>query len=168
MNISATRILRQISQRLTRTIAKQCTDTINHDIKINRIRHACKAAHPKHLSAPQLCIASTIPQNTGEPPITTRDMTILEQIQVTKVTYGHQMAPPPSKPLFYGTLVHDAAGPAGIDLHPDRHFTEAHLPVYHPLHSMFDEHTNKRIIEAHRRLKHLFQPRPQHAALIWP
>ena len=78
------------------------------------------------------------------------------------------MAPPPGKPLFYGTLVHDAAGPAGVTLHPQRHFTEAHLAEYHPLHSMFDEHTKTRIIKVHRRLKHLFQPRPQHAVLIWP
>ena len=78
------------------------------------------------------------------------------------------MAPPPGKPLFYGTLVHDAAGPVGVTLYPQRHFTEAHLPEYHPLHSMFDEQAKTRIIKAHRRLKHLFQPRPHHAALTWP
>ena len=95
-------------------------------------------------------------------------MTIPQQIQTTKDTHGRQIAPPSGKPLFYGTLTHDTAGPVGVTLHPDRHFTKAHLPEYHLLHSIFDEHTKTRIIEAHRRLKHLFQPRPQHSVLIWP
>ena len=77
------------------------------------------------------------------------------------------MAPPLDKSLLYGTLVYDFAGPTGVILHPDRPFTKVHLSEYHPLHSMFDEHTKTRIIEAHRRLKHLFQPRPQHSVLIW-
>ena len=55
-------------------------------------------------------------------------MTTPKQIQATKDTYGRQMAPPPGKILFYGALVNDAAGPAGVTLHPDRHFTAAHLP----------------------------------------
>ena len=167
MNLSAARMLRQIAQRLIRAIAKHHTDTINHDININRIRHACQSACPKHLFAPQLCIASTIPQNPGELSITTRVMTIPQQIQATKDTHGRQMAPPPNKPLLYGTLVYDFAGPTGVILQPDRHFTKVHLPEYHPLRSMFDEHTKTRIIEAHRRLKHLFQPRPQYSVLIW-
>ena len=82
-------------------------------------------------------------------------MTIPQQIQATKDTHGRQMAPPPNKPFSYGTLVYDFAGPTGVILQPDRHFTKVNLPEYHPLRSMFDEHTKTRIIEAHRRLKHL-------------
>ena len=95
-------------------------------------------------------------------------MTIPQQIQTTKDTHGRQMAPPPGKPLFYGTLVHDAAGPSGVTMHHDRHFTATYLLEYHTLISMFDEHTKTRIIEAHRRLKYLFQPRPHHSVLQWP
>ena len=70
------------------------------------------------------------------------------------------MAPLPGKALFYGTLSHDAAGPAGVNMHPHRHFTEAHLAEYHPLSPMFDNHTKQRVIQAHHNLKHLFQPVP--------
>ena len=104
-------------------------------------------------------------QNPGEPSLITRAMIIPQQIQSTKDTYGRQMAPLPGKPLLYGTLVHDAAGPVGVTLHLDHHFTAAHLQKYNPLHSMFDEHTKTRIIEVHRRLKHLFHQRPHHSTL---
>ena len=120
------------------------------------------------LSAPQLCIAATHPQNPGKDPLTVQAMTIPHQIQATRDTYAHQRAPPPGKPLFYGTLYHDAAGPAGVTMHPYRHFTEQHLPEYHPLYDMFDEHTKQRVIQAHRRLKYMFQPVPTHSALYWP
>ena len=95
-------------------------------------------------------------------------MTTPQQIQATKDTYGHQIAPPPGDSPFYGTLVHDAAGPTGVTMHQQRHFTEAHLLAYHPLHSMFDTHTKQRVIAAHHNLRHLFQPTPTHSALRWP
>ena len=77
------------------------------------------------------------------------------------------MASPPGKALFYSTISHDAAGPAGVTMHAHRHFTEAHLAEYHPLSSMFDNHTKKRVIQAHHRLKYLSQPVPTHSALRW-
>ena len=120
------------------------------------------------MAAPQLCIAATHPRNPGQNPVTIQAMTIPDQIQATRDTYGRQMVPPPGKALFYGTLSHDAAGPAGVTMHPQRHFTEAHLAEYHPLHTMFDSHTKHRVIQAHRNLKYLFQPVPHHPALYWP
>ena len=75
------------------------------------------------------------------------------------------MAPPPGKPLFYGTLYHDAAGPAGVIMIPHRHFIEKNLPEYHPLSDMFEEHNKQRAIQAHRQLKYLFQPVPTRSAL---
>ena len=101
------------------------------------------------LSASQLCIAATHPHNPGEDPLTVQAMTNPEQIQATRDTYGRQMSPPPGKPLIYGTFYHDAAGPAGVNMHPHRHFTEAHLPEYHPLSDMFDAHTKQRVIQTH-------------------
>ena len=76
------------------------------------------------LSAPQLCIAATHPQNPGEDPLTVQAMTIPDQIRVTRDTYGQQMVPPPGKPLLYGALYHDAAGPTGVNMHPHRHFSQ--------------------------------------------
>ena len=90
------------------------------------------------------------PQNPGEDPITTRAMTIPEQVQATRDTYGRQMTPPPGKALFYGTLLHDAAGPAGVAIHPNRHFTDTHLTEYHPLSSLFDTKTKHRVMQVHR------------------
>ena len=78
------------------------------------------------------------------------------------------MDPPPGKLLFYGTLYHDATGSAGVTLDSHRNFTAAHLPEYHPLSDMFDDHTKQRVIQAHRRLKYLFQSVPTHSALHWP
>ena len=78
------------------------------------------------------------------------------------------MDPPPGKLLFYGTLYHDAMGSAGVTLDSHRNFTAAHLPEYHPLSDMFDDHTKQRVIQAHRRLKYLFQSVPTHSALHWP
>ena len=66
---------------------------------------------------------------SGGEPIKTQTMTIPQQIQATKDIYGRQMAPPPGDSLFYDTLVHDAAGPVGVTMHPQRHFTEARLPA---------------------------------------
>ena len=168
VHTSAKRMLRRTQQRLLRTIARQKTNSINHDININQLHNACRNARPKRLSAPTLCISTTTPPMPGGEPIKTQAMTIPQQIQATKDTYGRQMAPPPGDSLFYGTLVHDAAGPAGVTMHPHRHFTEAHLPAYHPFHSMFDMHTKQRVIAAHRNLRHLFQPTPSHRTLRWP
>ena len=95
-------------------------------------------------------------------------MTIPQQIQATTDTYNRQMVPQPSKTLFYGTIMHDAAGPVGVAMHPQRHFTETHLAEYHPLHSMFDRYTKQRVVKAHRRPMHLFQPVPTHATLHGP
>ena len=95
-------------------------------------------------------------------------MTIPDQIQATRDTYGRQMAQPPGKTLFYGTLSHDAIGPAGVTMYPHRHFTDAHLAEYHPLRSMFDIHTKQRVIQAHHNLKHLFslyQPNPHYTGI---
>ena len=168
VNRSAIKVLRRIKRQLSTTIGRQRTDTINHNINISQIRRACQAARPRVMAAPQLCIAATHPRNPGQNPVTIQAMTIPDQIQATRDTYGRQMAPPPGKALFYGTLSHDAAGPAGVTMHPQRHFTEAHLAEYHPLHTMFDSHTKHRVIQAHRNLKYLFQPVPQHPALYWP
>ena len=105
VNASTIRILRQIKRQLMHTIWRQRTDTINHNINISQLRQACQAARPRMLSAPQLCIAATHPQNPGEDPLTVQAMTIPDQIQATRNTYGRQMAPPPGDPLFYGTLL---------------------------------------------------------------
>ena len=78
------------------------------------------------------------------------------------------MAPPPGKALFYGTLSHDAAGPTGVTMHLHRYFTQAHLAEYHPLSSMFDQHTKQRVTQAYHNLKHLFQLVPTQPALRWP
>ena len=75
------------------------------------------------LSAPQLCIAATHSQHPGEDPLTVQAMTIPDQKQATRDTYGRQMAPLPGKPLFYVTLYHDAAGSTGVTVHPHRPFT---------------------------------------------
>ena len=123
------------------TIGRQRTDTINHNVNISQLRRACQTTRPRMLSALQLCIAPTHPQSPGEDPLTVQIMTISDQIQATRDTYGRQIAPPPGKPLFYGTLYHDAAGPVGVTIHPLQQFTEAHLLEYHPLSEMFDEHT---------------------------
>ena len=95
MSTSAIRMIRQIIPRFLRTIVKHRTETINHDININRLRKACQAARSLQFSAPQLCIASTTPQSLGETPFTTRAMPIPQQIQATKETYDRQMGPPP-------------------------------------------------------------------------
>ena len=124
VNASVIRILRQIKRQLINTIGRQRTDTINHNINISQLRRAYQAARPRMLSAPQLCIAATHPQNPGEDPLTVQAMTIPDQIRVTRDTYGQQMAPPPGKPLFYGALYHDAAGPTGVNMHPHRHFSQ--------------------------------------------
>ena len=113
LNTSTTCMLRQITQRPLRTIIRYRTETINHDININRLRNACRAARPLRIPAQQLRILSTTPQILGENLLTTRSMTISQQIQATQDTYGHQMVPPPNTSLFYGTLVHDIARPAG-------------------------------------------------------
>ena len=141
VNRSVIRILRQIKRQLINTIGRQHTDTINHDINISQIRRACQAARPRIMSAPQLYIAATHPQPPGNDPITVQAMIIPEQIQAMRDTCGRQMVPPPGKALFYGTLSHDASGSDGVTMHPHKHFTEAHLAEYHPLSSMFDNHT---------------------------
>ena len=88
VNRSAIHILRQIKRQLINTIGRQRTDTINHDININQIRRASQAARPRIMSAPQLCIAATHPQPPGKDPITVQTMTIPEQIQAMRDTYG--------------------------------------------------------------------------------
>ena len=87
-------------------------------------------------------------------------MTILDQVQAKRDTYGRQMAQPSGKFLFYGTVSLDAAGHAGVTMHPYRLFTATHLHEYHPLRSLFDTHSKQRVIQSHRRLKYLFQPVP--------
>ena len=141
MNISAIRLLRRIKRRLIRTIGRQKTCQINHDININQLHNACQNANPQRLSAPTLCLSTTIPQPPGHDPIKTTATTTPQQIQATIDTYGRQMAPPPGKPLFFGTLSHDAAGPAGVTIHPKRQFTETHLLEYHPQQSLFYKYT---------------------------
>lgn len=106
-------------------------------------------------------------KNPGQNPITTRAMTIPEQIQATRDTCGRQMAPPSGKSLFNGTLSHNATGPTGDTMYPNRHFTPVNLREYHPLSSFFDANTKHRVILAHCRLKYLFQPVPTHSALQW-
>ena len=135
-------MLWQITQQLLRTIERQHTDTINHYININQLRNACLAARLRRL-APQLYIDSTRPQNPGVASIMTQAMNIPQHIQTATYTYGHQIAPPPSKSLFFGMLMHDATSPTGVIMYPKRYSTEAYLPEYHPLHSMFDRHTKK-------------------------
>ena len=95
-------------------------------------------------------------------------MTIQQKIQATIDTYRRKMAQPPEDSLYYCTLVQDAAGPVGVTMHSQRHFTEAHLPAYHPLHSLFDTHIKQRVIADHHNLRHIFQPTPTHHALRWP
>ena len=132
LNTSTTCMLRQITQRPLRTIIRYRTETINHDININRLRNACRAARPLRIPAQQLRILSTTPQILGENLLTTRSMTISQQIQATQDTYGHQMVPPPNTSLFYGTLVHDIARPAGVTMYLHRPQTKGHrcLPTY--------------------------------------
>ena len=57
--------------------------------------------------------------------------------------------------IFFGTIMHDAAGPAGVTMYPRRQFTEVHLPDYHPFHCLFDAHTKQRVIAAHRNLRYV-------------
>ena len=95
------------------------------------------------LSTPQLCIAATYPQNPVEDPLTVQAMTIPDQIQATHDTYGRQMDPPSGKPLFHGTLYHNATDSTGVTLHPHRHFTAAHLLEYYPLSDIFDDYTKQ-------------------------
>lgn len=78
------------------------------------------------------------------------------------------MTSPPGNPLFFGTIAHDALGPAGVTMHSQRHFTEVHLQDYHPLHSIFNYHTRQQVIQAHYRLRRLFRLDPIDAALRWP
>ena len=94
-------------------------------------------------------------------------MTIPEQIQPTKDMYGRQTAPLSGKALYSGTLLHDAVGPFGVKMHPYRHFTEAYLLEYHPLHSMINTRTKHWVIQVHRRFKNLFQPVSTHHTLQW-
>ena len=129
------------SVAFSHTIVRHKTNTINHDININQLRNTHRAAHHKRLSAPCRCISTTHPQNPGEDPIMTQAMTVPQQIQSTKDTYSRQMAPPPGKPLFYGTIEHDVAGSSGVTIYPQRHFTEANLKEYYLLYSLFDHHT---------------------------
>ena len=68
-------------------------------------------------------------------------MTIPDQIQATRDTDGRQMELPPGKVSFYGVLSLDVAGPAGVMMHPYRHFTVVQLQEYNPLNSLFDTHT---------------------------
>ena len=79
VHVSAKRMLRRIQQQLIRTIARQKTNSINHDININKLHNACRNARPKRLSAPTLCISTTTPppprgganQNPGKDHTTT-------------------------------------------------------------------------------------------------
>ena len=169
VNTSAIRMIRQITQRHLHTIIKYRTDIINYDININRLRNVCQAARLLRLSAPQLYIATTTKQNSGENPLTTRSMTIPQQIQATTDTYDRQMVPQPSNTLFYGTIMHDATGTVGVTMHPQRHFIETHLVEYHPLYSMCDRNIKQRVVKTRRQPMHLFQPVPTHSTLygLW-
>ena len=134
MNASVIRVLRQITRRFIHTIVRLKSNTINHDMNITKLRNAYRAAHPKRLLAPRLCLATTYPQNPGEDLITTQVITIPQHIQSTKYTHGRKMAPPPGTPLLFGTIAHDVTNPSGITMHPQRHFTVARLQEYHLLH----------------------------------
>ena len=164
-NTSVIRMRRQVQRQFIRTIMRQQTYTINHDININQLRKVCQVVRSRIMSGPQLCITVIYPQNPGEDPIITQVTTIIEQIQATKSTYGRQMAPPPGMALFYGTISHDATVPAGITTHPNRYFNDVYLPKYHSLHSMFDTYTKHRVIQVHRRLMYLSKSVPSHNTL---
>ena len=122
-NRSAIRILSKIKRQLINTIGRHKTYTINHDFSTSQLRRAYQATRPRILSAQQLCIAATHPQNPGEEPITTWAIIIPGQIKAIHYTYGRQMTLPHGWALFYGTLSHDASDSAGVIMHPNRHFT---------------------------------------------
>ena len=135
-------MLRQVRRRLFRTIMRQHTDTIKHDINIDQLRRAYQDTRPSILSTPQLFISATYPQYPGGYLITTQVMTIPEQIQATKNVYGRQMAPPLGNTLFYSTLSHNTAA-----LTPTPHRSTPTRVL--PLHSIFDTHTKHKVIHTH-------------------
>ena len=79
------------------------------------------------------------------------------------------MHPPPGNLLFFADKIYDDEGVAGVSLHPDRVFTNAHLEAYSPgCTTHLPKALQNKIIQAHHNVAHLFTPKTLHPALVWP
>jgi len=160
--------LKQLTQTILRRQGKERTTQIQHDILIGLLGNACRSIHPKNHAAPEANTTWETNTNPNQDPITHHAYTTTEQLYATFMGHSKQMQEPPGVPLHFSQLIHDDAGPSGVVINTKKEFTSQHLKQYLPEAHQLPTHIQLRIIQAHKRIAHIFTPPNPHKHLKWP